>query len=49
MDKKSMAFYLNRKSWTARLIHDDLVLILDEEAIPYSNVRKYLHEAGYRL
>jgi hypothetical protein len=44
MDEKSIAFYLNRKGWTARLIPDDLVSILDEEAIPCSNVRKYLRD-----
>jgi hypothetical protein len=45
MDQKSIVLYLNRKGSVARVIHDDLVATLGEEAIAYSTVRKYLHEA----
>jgi hypothetical protein len=45
VDQKSIALYLNRKGWTARAIHDDLVSILSEEAIAYRTVRKYFREA----
>jgi hypothetical protein len=45
MDQKSIVLYLNRKGWTARVIHDDLVATLGEEAMEYSMVTKSLHEA----
>jgi hypothetical protein len=45
MDQKSVVLYLNRKGWMARVIHDDLVATLGEEAIAYSNMTKYLREA----
>jgi hypothetical protein len=45
MDHKSIALYFNRKGWMARVIHDDLVVTLGEEAIAYSTVTKYLREA----
>jgi hypothetical protein len=40
MGQKSIVFYLNRKDWMARVIHDDLVATLGEEAIAYSTVTK---------
>jgi hypothetical protein len=45
MDQKSIVLYLNRKGWMARVIHDDLVATLGDEAIAYSTVTKYLREA----
>jgi hypothetical protein len=45
MDQRSIVFYLNTKGWMARVIHDDLVATLGEEAIAYSTVTKYLREA----
>jgi hypothetical protein len=45
MDQKSIVLYLNRKGWLTRVIHDDLVATLGEEAIAYSIVTKYLREA----
>jgi hypothetical protein len=33
MDQESIVLYLPRKGWTARVIHDDLVATLGEEAI----------------
>jgi hypothetical protein len=37
--------YLNRKGWTARVIHNDLVATLGEEAIAYITTMKFLREA----
>jgi hypothetical protein len=45
MDQKSIVLYLNRKGWTARVIHDDLVATLGEKAIADSTVTKYVREA----
>jgi hypothetical protein len=45
MDQRSIVLYLNMKGWMTRVIHDDLVGTLDEEAITYSSVAKYLREA----
>jgi hypothetical protein len=45
MDQRLIVPYLKRKGWMARLIHDDLVPTLGEEAITYSTVSTYLHEA----
>jgi hypothetical protein len=45
MDPKSIVLYFHRKSWTAQDRHDDLVATLYEEAIAYSTMTKYLHEA----
>jgi hypothetical protein len=45
MDPRSIVLYLNRKGWMARVIHDDLVATLGEEAIAYSTVTKYIREA----
>jgi hypothetical protein len=45
MDKQSLLLYLNRKGWTARVIDNDLVPTFGEEAVAYSTVTKYLHEA----
>jgi hypothetical protein len=45
MDQKSIVLYLNRKGWMGRVIHDDLVATLGEEAISDSTVTKYLREA----
>jgi hypothetical protein len=45
MDRKSIALDLNRKGWMARVIHDDLVVTLGEEAIAYSTVTKYLRDS----
>jgi hypothetical protein len=45
MDQKSIGLYLNRKGWTARVIHDDLVATFGMEAIAYSTMTKYLREA----
>jgi hypothetical protein len=44
MDQKSIVLYLNRKGWTAQVIHDDLVARLGEEAIAYRTMMKYLRE-----
>jgi hypothetical protein len=48
MDQRSIVLYLNRKGLMARVIHDDLVAMLGEEAIAYSTVTKYLCEAQTR-
>jgi hypothetical protein len=45
MDQRSIVLYLNRNGWMARVIHDDLVARLGEEAIAYSTVKIYLREA----
>jgi hypothetical protein len=45
MDQRSIVLYLDRNGWMARVIHDDLVATLCEEAMAYITVRKYLHEA----
>jgi hypothetical protein len=45
MDQRSIVLYLNRKGWMTQVIHYDLVATLGEEAIAYSTVAKYLHEA----
>jgi hypothetical protein len=45
MYRRSIVPYLNRKCWTARAIHADLVATLGEEAIAYSTGTKYLREA----
>jgi hypothetical protein len=44
MDQRSIVLYLNRKGWMARVIHDDLVTTLGEEAIAHSTVTNYLRE-----
>jgi hypothetical protein len=45
MGQKSIVLDLNRKGWMARVIHDDLVATLREEALAYITVTKYLREA----
>jgi hypothetical protein len=45
MDHKSIALYLNRKGSLSRVMRDDLVVTLGEEAIVYSTMTKYLREA----
>jgi hypothetical protein len=45
MDHKSNVFCLNRKGRTTRVIHDDLVATLGEEAVAYSTVTIYFREA----
>jgi hypothetical protein len=45
MDQRSIVIYLNRKGWMARVIDDDLVAMLGEEAIAYSTVTNYLRAA----
>jgi hypothetical protein len=45
MNQRSIALYLNRKGWTARVIQDDLVATLGGEAIAYGTLTKYLREA----
>jgi hypothetical protein len=45
MDQRSIVLYFNRNGWMARVIHDDLVATLGEEAIAYSSMTKYLREA----
>jgi hypothetical protein len=40
IDHKTTVLYLNRKGGMARVIHDDLVATLSEEAIADSMVRK---------
>jgi hypothetical protein len=45
MDQRSIVLYFNRKSWMARAIHDNLGATLDEKAIAYRNITKYLCEA----
>jgi hypothetical protein len=42
MDQRSIVLYLNRKGWTAPVIHDDLVATLDAEAMVYRPVTNYL-------
>jgi hypothetical protein len=44
MDQRSIVLYLNRKGWMARVIHDNLVATLGEEAIAYSSMTKYIRE-----
>jgi hypothetical protein len=44
MDQRSIVLYRNRKGWMARVIHNDLVATLGEEAIAYRTVTKYLRE-----
>jgi hypothetical protein len=41
MDKRSIVLYLNRKGWTAQVMHDDLVATLGEEALAYITVTNY--------
>jgi hypothetical protein len=45
MDQKSIVLHLNRKGWTTRVIHNDVVATLCEEAIAYRTMMKYLREA----
>jgi hypothetical protein len=45
MDQRSIVLYLNRKGRLARVIHDDLVATLGEEAITYNTVTKSLRKA----
>jgi hypothetical protein len=45
MDEKSIVLHFNKKGWVTRVIHNDLVATLCEEAIAYSTVTKYLREA----
>jgi hypothetical protein len=49
IDQKSIVLDLIRKSWTVQVIHDDLVATLDEQAIAYSTVMKYLREEQINL
>jgi hypothetical protein len=42
MPQQSIVFSLNRKGWTAQVIHDDLVATLGEDVIAYRAVTKYL-------
>jgi hypothetical protein len=44
MDQRSITLYLKRNGGIARVLHDDLVVMLCEEAIAYSIVTKYLPE-----
>jgi hypothetical protein len=44
MDQRSIILYLNRNTLMARVIHDNLVATLGEEAIAYSTGTKYLRE-----
>jgi hypothetical protein len=44
MGPKSIALYLDRKGWTARVIHDNFVATLGEEAVTYSTATRYLPE-----
>jgi hypothetical protein len=44
MDQRLIVLYLNRKSRTAQVIHDDLVGRLSAEATAYSTVMNYLRE-----
>jgi hypothetical protein len=45
MNQKSIVLHLNSKGWTTRVIHDNLVATLREEAIAYKTIMKYLREA----
>jgi hypothetical protein len=40
MNQKPIVIDLNRKGWTARVIHPDLVAILCEEVIAYRVMMK---------
>jgi carbamoylphosphate synthase small subunit len=45
MDQKSIILYLNRNGWMTKVMHDDLVATLGEEATASSTATKYHREA----
>jgi hypothetical protein len=49
LNRQSIVLCLNRKGWTARVVHDDLVAALSEEAIAFCMVTKCLREAQISL
>jgi hypothetical protein len=44
MDQQRIVVYLKRKGWTTRVIHNNLVATLAEEAIAYSTVTEHFRE-----
>ena len=49
MDQRSIALYLNKKGLNAKEIHNELVDVLQEEAVSYPTVTRYLREGRLAL
>jgi hypothetical protein len=49
MDQRTICLYLNRKGFSAKVIHDELVQVLGSDVITYSTVRSYLRASHWRV
>jgi hypothetical protein len=47
MTQPPIVAYLSLKVMSAREIHDDIVTTLGPDAVSYSSVTRYLHEARF--
>jgi hypothetical protein len=47
MDQRTIVAYLALKAFSARAIHEDLMATLGRDAMAYSTVVRYLHDAHY--
>jgi hypothetical protein len=47
MDQRTICIYLNRKGLSAKAIHDELVWVIDCDAIAYSTVIFYLRASHW--
>jgi hypothetical protein len=48
MDERTIYLYLNRKELSAKEVHDELVQVLDSDAIAYSTVTSYIPAPHWR-
>ena len=49
MDQRSIVLFLDRKGLKATDIHNELVAVLDSDAVSYSTVTRYLREGRLAL
>jgi hypothetical protein len=47
MDQHTMCLYLNRKGFSAKVIHDELVQVICSDAIAYSTVTSYMRASHW--
>jgi hypothetical protein len=48
MDQRTICLYLNRKGFSAKAIHDELVQVIGFDAIAYSTVTSYMRASHWR-
>jgi DNA-binding MurR/RpiR family transcriptional regulator len=48
MDQCTICLYLNRNGFSAKAIHDELIQVLDSDAIAYSTVTSYPRASHWR-